>query len=422
VLPPRHRPDNILLTATGPLLLDFGAARRVIGDMTHALTVVLKPGYAPIEQYGDVASMTQGAWTDIYALACVVYYAITGKTPMSSVERLMDDRLEPIASRRRAATATASCARSTPRWRCGRRTGRRTRPSSAPCSTSTCRAPPPVAAAERLRRAEPRAVPARPRTAATRPCPAPDPELATQLQPRTGRARRRRRPRRRRSRRLRAHRCPGRPARRPPAASPPAAAVAVPPRRPPRAGRSAAAPRRTATRRAQRALVLGAASLLVVSGLAFGVYWTLQPSETRREAGRAARRRRPPAPLAAVARPLRRRLAVVAPHRPRRGRAGPRPAVAPTAPPAMPPPRRPHPRRRLARPPCRATRRARGRRGRRRAAHAAARAPHAASAARPRRRPRREPPAESRPAPRPRRPGYPPAIAARDRAERRAVQ
>ena len=90
-------PDNILITSAGPLLLDFGAARRVIGDMTHALTVVLKPGYAPIEQYGDVASMTQGAWTDIYALACVVYYAITGKTPMSSVERLMDDRLEPIA-------------------------------------------------------------------------------------------------------------------------------------------------------------------------------------------------------------------------------------------------------------------------------------------------------------------------------------
>ena len=90
-------PDNILLTSTGPLLLDFGAARRVIGDMTHALTVVLKPGYAPIEQYGDVATMAQGAWTDLYALACVVYFAITGKVPMSSVERLMDDRLEPIA-------------------------------------------------------------------------------------------------------------------------------------------------------------------------------------------------------------------------------------------------------------------------------------------------------------------------------------
>jgi len=90
-------PDNILLTATGPLLLDFGAARRVIGDMTHALTVVLKPGYAPIEQYGDVATMSQGAWTDLYALACVLYFAITGKVPMSSVERLMDDRLEPLS-------------------------------------------------------------------------------------------------------------------------------------------------------------------------------------------------------------------------------------------------------------------------------------------------------------------------------------
>lgn len=92
-------PDNILLTAAGPLLLDFGAARRVIGDMTQALTVVLKPGFAPIEQYGDAASMSQGAWTDLYALASVVYYAITGRPPMSAVERLMDDKLEPLSHR-----------------------------------------------------------------------------------------------------------------------------------------------------------------------------------------------------------------------------------------------------------------------------------------------------------------------------------
>ena len=90
-------PDNILLTASGPLLLDFGAARRVIGDMTHALTVVLKPGFAPIEQYGEVSTMAQGAWTDLYALASVVYAAVTGHAPMSSVERLMDDRLEPLS-------------------------------------------------------------------------------------------------------------------------------------------------------------------------------------------------------------------------------------------------------------------------------------------------------------------------------------
>jgi serine/threonine protein kinase len=90
-------PDNILLTASGPLLLDFGAARRVIGDMTHALTVVLKPGFAPIEQYGESSAMTQGAWTDLYALASVVYAAVTGHAPVSSVERLMDDRLRPLS-------------------------------------------------------------------------------------------------------------------------------------------------------------------------------------------------------------------------------------------------------------------------------------------------------------------------------------
>ena len=90
-------PDNILLTPSGPLLLDFGAARRVIGDMTHALTVVLKPGFAPIEQYGESSAMTQGAWTDLYALASVVYAAVTGHAPVSSVERLMDDRLQPLS-------------------------------------------------------------------------------------------------------------------------------------------------------------------------------------------------------------------------------------------------------------------------------------------------------------------------------------
>lgn len=90
-------PDNILLTASGPLLLDFGAARHVIGDMTHALTVVLKPGFAPIEQYGEVPTLTQGAWTDLYALAGVVYMAVTGKAPISAVERLIDDRHVPLA-------------------------------------------------------------------------------------------------------------------------------------------------------------------------------------------------------------------------------------------------------------------------------------------------------------------------------------
>lgn len=91
-------PDNIIILKEGrPLLLDFGAARRVIGDMTHALTVILKPGYAPVEQYAEVPSMKQGAWTDIYALASVVYFAITGRAPVPSVARLMSDPLVPLA-------------------------------------------------------------------------------------------------------------------------------------------------------------------------------------------------------------------------------------------------------------------------------------------------------------------------------------
>jgi len=92
-------PDNvILLKGSGrPLLLDFGAARRVIGDMTQALTVILKPGYAPVEQYAEVPGMKQGGWTDLYALAASIHYAILGKTPPPAVGRLMSDNYVPLA-------------------------------------------------------------------------------------------------------------------------------------------------------------------------------------------------------------------------------------------------------------------------------------------------------------------------------------
>lgn len=90
-------PDNILLLKDGrPVLLDFGAARRAIGDMAKNLTVILKPGYAPIEQYSEDASVSQGAWTDIYALAAVVHYAITGRPPAPSVTRLLKDSVVPL--------------------------------------------------------------------------------------------------------------------------------------------------------------------------------------------------------------------------------------------------------------------------------------------------------------------------------------
>ncbi|GGY36976.1 bifunctional serine/threonine-protein kinase/formylglycine-generating enzyme family protein [Pseudoduganella albidiflava] len=91
-------PDNILmLERRKPVLLDFGAARRVIGDMTQALTVILKPGFAPIEQYGEMTNISQGPWTDLYALAAVVYYIITGKVPPAAMSRLVSDSLVPLS-------------------------------------------------------------------------------------------------------------------------------------------------------------------------------------------------------------------------------------------------------------------------------------------------------------------------------------
>lgn len=89
-------PDNLLILNDGrPVLLDFGAARRVIGDMTQALTVILKPGFAPVEQYAEGPEMNQGPWTDVYALAALIYYALSGKAPTPSVARMMNDTLVP---------------------------------------------------------------------------------------------------------------------------------------------------------------------------------------------------------------------------------------------------------------------------------------------------------------------------------------
>ncbi len=93
-------PDNIFVQQHdgSPVLLDFGAARRIIGDMTQALTMVLKPGFAPIEQYVDDGTMPQGAWTDIYQVGALMHLAITGKTPATSVARMVGDPLQPLTS------------------------------------------------------------------------------------------------------------------------------------------------------------------------------------------------------------------------------------------------------------------------------------------------------------------------------------
>jgi hypothetical protein len=92
-------PDNILLLPDGPpVLLDFGAARSVIGDRTQSLTAVLKPSYAPIEQYADVGHLRQGAWTDLYALGAVLHFVVMGRPPTPSASRAVHDEQPLLTS------------------------------------------------------------------------------------------------------------------------------------------------------------------------------------------------------------------------------------------------------------------------------------------------------------------------------------
>lgn len=93
--------DNILMLESGePVLLDFGAARSIlVGEAEHS-TVILKPGFAPVEQYSNDRQLApQGAWTDLYALCAVAYQLITGDMPVMSVARIMRDPLVPLSTR-----------------------------------------------------------------------------------------------------------------------------------------------------------------------------------------------------------------------------------------------------------------------------------------------------------------------------------
>jgi hypothetical protein len=91
-------PDNVLILGDGrPLLLDFGAARQVLADSNAALTAILKPSYAPIEQYADMGHLRQGPWTDVYALCAVLYFLITGSAPTAAVARSIDDKMVPAS-------------------------------------------------------------------------------------------------------------------------------------------------------------------------------------------------------------------------------------------------------------------------------------------------------------------------------------
>ncbi len=85
-------PDNIMLCTDGSVkLLDFGAARQVHPEGSQLLSVILKPGFAPLEQY--MRNGKQGEWTDIYSLAASIFYGLTKQIPEDPQSRYMEDSL-----------------------------------------------------------------------------------------------------------------------------------------------------------------------------------------------------------------------------------------------------------------------------------------------------------------------------------------
>lgn len=81
------KPGNILITQSGPVLIDFGAARQRLSE--RSLTVIESAGYTPFEQLQSRGKI--GPWSDIYALGATLYKVITGQTVARANDRVMDD-------------------------------------------------------------------------------------------------------------------------------------------------------------------------------------------------------------------------------------------------------------------------------------------------------------------------------------------
>jgi formylglycine-generating enzyme required for sulfatase activity/tRNA A-37 threonylcarbamoyl transferase component Bud32 len=88
------KPDNIIITPDNrAVLIDFGSAREFVHDKTQHHTAILTQGYAPPEQYSS--DSRKGAYSDVYSLGAVFYFALTGVKPMDAAVRSMETMPEP---------------------------------------------------------------------------------------------------------------------------------------------------------------------------------------------------------------------------------------------------------------------------------------------------------------------------------------
>lgn len=86
-------PNNIYLLNDGRVkLYDFGASRYVSSSHSKSLSVIVKPGFAPAEQYSSRGE--QGPWTDVYSLAATFYNMITGIVPEDALDRIEKEELQ----------------------------------------------------------------------------------------------------------------------------------------------------------------------------------------------------------------------------------------------------------------------------------------------------------------------------------------